>query len=98
MQARSHYQRGEDRNNGGIESLRKKQLKKAHLEQSSAKNEAAIQHTPVLKESSIRIDNTLSFMYSGETGTLVRFLAKQKITNLTIEEPSLEEIFMHYYQ
>jgi ABC-2 type transport system ATP-binding protein len=40
----------------------------------------------------------LSFMYSGDINDLVGSLAGRKIVNLTIEEPSLEEIFMHYYQ
>ena len=40
----------------------------------------------------------LSFMYSGDINELVGLLAGRKIINLTIEEPSLEEIFMHYYK
>ena len=42
--------------------------------------------------------NTLSFMYSGDINELVGLLAGRKIVNLTIEEPSLEEIFMHLLQ
>jgi ABC-2 type transport system ATP-binding protein len=42
--------------------------------------------------------NTLSFMYSGNINELVNFLSGKKIINLMIEEPSLDEIFLHYYK
>jgi ABC-2 type transport system ATP-binding protein len=42
--------------------------------------------------------NTLSFMYSGNINELVSRLSENKMTNLMIEEPSLDEIFMHYYK
>jgi ABC-2 type transport system ATP-binding protein len=42
--------------------------------------------------------NRVSFMYSGEIPELITFLSGKMITDLTIEEPSLEEIFMHYYK
>ena len=36
-------------------------------------------------------------MYSGDINELILKLRGKKITDMTIEEPSLEEIFMHYY-
>jgi hypothetical protein len=36
-------------------------------------------------------------MYAGEMRALIQHLGTLNITNLSIEEPSLEEIFMHYY-
>jgi ABC-2 type transport system ATP-binding protein len=45
-----------------------------------------------------RPDDLLSFMHSGNINELVGMLTGRKIVNLTIEEPSLEEIFMHYYK
>lgn len=42
-------------------------------------------------------EDALSFLYSGDMHTLVEFLAKQPIKDLTISEPDLEEIFLHYY-
>jgi ABC-2 type transport system ATP-binding protein len=41
---------------------------------------------------------TLTFMYPGELNDLVAKLAGETVRNLTIEEPSLEEIFLHYYR
>ena len=38
-------------------------------------------------------------MYSGDINELIGVAGRdKKIVNLTIEEPSLEEIFMHYYK
>ncbi len=37
-------------------------------------------------------------MYSGDINRLVSELAGRVMLNLTIEEPSLEEIFMHFYK
>jgi len=79
-----------------IETLRKRQLKKVRIEFADrADNEVAglggIENTPVVS------GNTLQFMYSGDITELVFKLMGRKITDLTIEEPSLEEIFMHYY-
>ncbi len=42
--------------------------------------------------------NIISFMYSGNINELVSFLSGRKVNNLIIEEPSLDEIFMHYYK
>jgi ABC-2 type transport system ATP-binding protein len=43
-------------------------------------------------------DNIISFMYSGNINELTGFLAGRQINNLMIEEPSLDEIFLHYYK
>ena len=39
-----------------------------------------------------------SFLYSGDINTLIRALAGQQIRDLTLSEPDLEEIFLHYYE
>ncbi|MEI7885059.1 MAG: ABC transporter ATP-binding protein [Clostridia bacterium] len=39
-----------------------------------------------------------SFIFSGDPNIMLEKLYHQKVQNLTIEEPSLEEIFMHYYE
>ena len=38
------------------------------------------------------------FLYSGRMELLLNRLAKSPIRDLTITEPDLEEIFMHYYE
>lgn len=42
--------------------------------------------------------DTVSFLYSGEMQKLLNALAQLKVTDVTITEPDLEEIFMHYYK
>lgn len=42
-------------------------------------------------------DDGISFLYQGDMNELVRHLARGHITDLSITEPDLEEIFLHYY-
>ncbi|MBO4474668.1 MAG: ABC transporter ATP-binding protein [Clostridiales bacterium] len=42
--------------------------------------------------------SALSFLYNGDIQRLLSALAQEKIKDITITEPSLEEIFMHYYE
>ncbi|NCB41146.1 MAG: ABC transporter ATP-binding protein [Clostridia bacterium] len=39
----------------------------------------------------------VSFLYKGDCGLLLKELAVQEIVNVDIADPSLEEIFLHYY-
>jgi ABC-2 type transport system ATP-binding protein len=41
--------------------------------------------------------NLTSFLFKGNINEVMRKIADVEITNLWIEEPDLEEIFMHYY-
>ena len=41
---------------------------------------------------------SLSFLYSGEMNALLRRLAGGDVRELTVSEPDLEEIFLHYYE
>lgn len=43
-------------------------------------------------------DKQVTFLYGGEINTLIRELAKLSITDIAIDEPDLEEVFMHYYE
>jgi ABC-2 type transport system ATP-binding protein len=45
-----------------------------------------------------REGDTVRFLYAGDGNTLVRELARFDIRDLLVEEPTLEEIFMHYYE
>jgi ABC-2 type transport system ATP-binding protein len=80
-----------------IETLRKKQLKKVHIKFGDQVNEEDFSIHGI-DRIIIRLGNMLSFMYSGDINELVGLLAERKIVDLTIEEPSLEEIFLHYYK
>lgn len=41
---------------------------------------------------------TISFLYNGEMDCLLKVLAAGHIADLSVSEPDLEEIFMHYYE
>ena len=41
---------------------------------------------------------TSRFLYAGDGNALVRDLARLDVQDLIVEEPSLEEIFLHYYR
>lgn len=43
-------------------------------------------------------ENTLHFLFKGDINRIVLLLQGQTLLNMLVEEPSLEEIFMHYYQ
>ncbi len=43
------------------------------------------------------LGETVSFLYSGDMNELIRILAGKEIRDLTIAEPDLEEIFLHFY-
>lgn len=43
-------------------------------------------------------ENNVSFLFRGDINEMVKKLSKINISNILIEEPDLEEIFMHYYK
>ncbi len=42
-------------------------------------------------------DDTVSFLYSGDINLLLSHLGRHPVMDLTISEPDLEEVFLHYY-
>ena len=44
------------------------------------------------------LEGSLSFLYSGEMDPLLRALAAGRVQDLSVAEPDLEEIFLHFYQ
>lgn len=45
-----------------------------------------------------QLDDTTHFLYQGEISDLLHCLAKANVKDLIINEPNLEDIFMHYYK
>lgn len=43
-------------------------------------------------------DGTVSFLYSGDINRLLQVLAEGQVFDLTLSEPDLEEVFLHYYE
>lgn len=45
-----------------------------------------------------KLNGTTSFFYKGDINAITRLLSSEKILDLAIEDLTLEEIFMHYYE
>jgi len=43
-------------------------------------------------------DNAISFLFKGDVNLIMQKISAIEIANLWIEEPSLEDVFMHYYE
>ncbi|MCJ7625729.1 MAG: ABC transporter ATP-binding protein [Anaerolineaceae bacterium] len=46
----------------------------------------------------VKDDGILRFFYKGDINVITRLIAAEEVIDVTIEEPTLEEIFMHYYE
>jgi len=44
------------------------------------------------------VNHSVSFLYRGRVNEITKILAEQDLIDFLVEEPDLEEIFMHYYQ
>ena len=79
-----------------IETLRKMHLKKVRIELGEKVNEETFS-IPGAGSMIMHPGNIISFTYSGDMNELIAVLRTRKVVNLTIEEPTLKEVFMHYY-
>ena len=43
-------------------------------------------------------EGSVGFLYGGDMGSLLHTLSLGQVYNLTVTEPDLEEVFMHYYE
>lgn len=46
----------------------------------------------------VQEDQICSFLYQGNINQLIHQLSEVELTNMTMEDPSLEEVFMHFYE
>jgi ABC-2 type transport system ATP-binding protein len=78
-----------------IRSLQKNNYKKISLTGSQLN----VDELGLPGATNIQAENgTLNFFFRGDINTVLQKISALKITDLTIEEPTLEEIFMHYYE
>jgi ABC-2 type transport system ATP-binding protein len=78
-----------------IRSLQKNNYKKISLTGSQLN----VDELGLPGATNIQAENgTLNFFFRGDINTVLEKISALKITDLTIEEPTLEEIFMHYYE
>jgi len=78
-----------------IQTMRNTAYKKIRLSFADGAPEALAKLTGVtdFKQTS----QETSFLFKGNINDVVRAISAQELLNLSIEEPDLEEIFMHYY-
>jgi len=79
-----------------IESLRKKQLRKIQVEFAHPAKADEIDCPGIIAPKADK--NILNFMFSGKMNEFLKALDGKEVKDLIIEEPTLEEIFMHYYE
>lgn len=78
-----------------ISKLRSNQFKKITLKFEDAANNSF----NIEGAKNVTLQNGfINFLYNGSIDNIINSLYGKKIQNLLIEEPSLEEIFMHYYE
>lgn len=79
-----------------ISALQDNGYKKVALEMKASANQADFAMEGI---TSLSVQgSSVSFIYRGSVNSLLRRLATLELSNVTIEEPDLEEIFLHYYQ
>jgi ABC-2 type transport system ATP-binding protein len=79
-----------------ISTLQENNYKKIKLETKESINDKFF-NLPGVSKIEIR-DQIVSFLFRGNINVIMKKLAELQLTNLLIEEPDLEEIFMHYYE
>ncbi|MEN8904374.1 MAG: ABC transporter ATP-binding protein [Clostridiales bacterium] len=77
-----------------IEEIRKKKYKKIKVELKNGDSLNELENMSNVEQ----LNRTIEFLYNGELEYLVKVLSRKSFSNLWIEEPSLEEGFMHYYR
>jgi ABC-2 type transport system ATP-binding protein len=83
-------------NEDDINSLKKKLLSRISYRIKEGKDDIMLQTPGII--SLEKNKNTTSFLYKGELSILLKELSQLSIENITITEPDLEEVFLHYYE
>lgn len=79
-----------------IKNMRQDNYKKIYL-----KGKQAISQDKFLIEGTTEMvaeDHKLKFFYKGDINRIISLIESENLKDVLIEEPSLEEIFMHYYK
>jgi len=46
----------------------------------------------------VKENGAVSFFFKGDINVITKIISEKKVSDVSIEEPTLEEIFMHYYE
>lgn len=71
-------------------------LSKSNTKRITLHGVTQLPHT-ILAKSVTVLDDAVSFLYQGDMKMLISELSKLPITDMTVVEPELDEIFLHYY-
>lgn len=75
-----------------VEALAKTSAKRVNLH-----GRAKLEKLPGVKDLQ-QTEDTANFLYNGDIRSLLDVLSKGEIHDISISEPDLEEIFLHYYE
>ena len=70
---------------------------KARAKKVRIKTKDTIKQTEFMADFQV-VNGFTSFVYTGTVPTLLKLLDSITVQDVTITEPTLEEIFMHYYE
>lgn len=76
---------------GSVEALSQTNAKRVHVQ-----GDISVEELKGVRDLR-QIENSTTFLYSGDINQLMQVLAKQQLQDVSISEPDLEEIFIHYY-
>ena len=83
-------------NEDDINSLKEKLLSRITYRLKEGKDDITLQTQGIISVEKNK--NSTSFLYKGEISILLKELSQLPVENITITEPDLEEVFMHYYE
>lgn len=79
-----------------VDSLKKNQFRQVRIYYRNSVKDTSYESLQV-KNLTVE-DNSISFIYTGEIQALLKQLSRdEEIDNVSIEEPALEDVFLHYY-
>lgn len=79
-----------------VEKLRQSSYKRVRVETGRPLSVAELRLPQV--QGVVQHEQYLEFLFAGEVHRLLAALAAQDIRNVWLEDPSLEDVFLHYYQ
>jgi ABC-2 type transport system ATP-binding protein len=76
-------------------------LKSSNYKKIKVETKQSIDHKLFIDNNIVDLNaegSVISFLYNGNINSIVNKLSDMELSNLLIEEPTLEEVFMHYYE
>jgi ABC-2 type transport system ATP-binding protein len=83
-------------NEDDINSLKEKLLSRITYRLKEGKDDITLQTPGIISVEKNK--NSTSFLYKGEISILLKELSRMPVKKITITEPDLEEVFIHYYE